>query len=74
MASRDASLDTLHGPSGQRLVGFDNAHAVAGQRQGGAKDHQHRLRTVKAFDYTDAAALLSAFWLAVDAVMQDLGD
>ena len=41
----DYSL-TLHGPDGERLVGFDNAHPVAKQRQGEPQDHRHRLRTV----------------------------
>jgi hypothetical protein len=31
--SIDYSL-TLHGPDGERLVGFDNAHAVKGQKRG----------------------------------------
>lgn len=30
----DYSL-TLHGPDGERLVGFDNAHPVEGQKRGG---------------------------------------
>ncbi|HMN77074.1 MAG TPA: DUF6516 family protein [Burkholderiaceae bacterium] len=44
----DYSL-TLHGPDGQRLVGFDNGHQVAGKRSGtpAAKDHKHRLHTVR---------------------------
>ena len=49
---------TLHGPDGARLVGFDNAHPVVGQGMRTAKDHKHRLRTVRPYDYTDAAALL----------------
>jgi hypothetical protein len=28
---------TMHGPDGGRLVGFDNAHQVAGQDKGAAK-------------------------------------
>jgi predicted transcriptional regulator len=51
----DYSL-TLHGPDGERLVGFDNAHPVARQTRGQAQDHRHRLRTIKAYDYLDAAA------------------
>jgi hypothetical protein len=43
----DYSL-TLHGPEGERLVGFDNAHPVGKQDRGEAQDHRHRLRTVKA--------------------------
>ena|ERR1039458_1068911 len=45
----DYSL-TLHGPDGERLVGFDNAHAVRnrlgpGGKPGSAFDHKHRLGT-----------------------------
>jgi hypothetical protein len=62
---------TLHGPDGGRLVGFDNAHTVAGQRTGAVKDHKHRLRTVRPYDYTDAGALLAAFWKEVESVMRE---
>ena len=64
---------TMHGPDGGRLVGFDNAHRVAGQGRGAAKDHKHRLRTVRPHDYTDAAALLAAFWKEVESVMREKG-
>jgi len=73
----DYSL-TLHGPDGERLVGFDNAHRVKGQssrgRQSrGAYDHRHRLTTVRPYEYQDAATLLSDFWTTVDAVLRDKG-
>lgn len=32
---------TLHGPNGERLVGFDNAHPAAGQKYGEPQDHRH---------------------------------
>jgi hypothetical protein len=64
---------TLHDPDGERLVGFDNAHAVAGQARSAAMDHKHRLRTVRPYDYTDAAALLAAFWKEVESVMNERG-
>jgi len=64
---------TLHSPEGGRLVGFDNAHRVAGQGAGAAKDHRHRLRTVRPYDYTDAGALLAAFWKEVESVMRVKG-
>jgi hypothetical protein len=67
----DYSL-TLHGPDGERLVGFDNAHPVGRSRRP-ARDHRHRLRTVKAYEYRDAAALLSDFWREVDAVLRERG-
>src|SRR5262249_27645804 len=40
---------TLHGPDGERLVGFDNGHAVRGHTGPAGKrrrthDHQHRFR------------------------------
>ena len=73
----DYSL-TLHGPGGERLVGFDNAHPVAegwgpGRRRRAARDHRHRLRTVRAYEYRDAASLLGDFWVEVDAVLRERG-
>jgi len=63
---------TLHGPDGERLVGFDNAHAIKGRR-GTPQDHRHRLRTVRTYDYRDAASLVADFWTAVDAVLRERG-
>ena len=73
----DYSL-TLHGPDGERLAGFDNAHQVrTGSGPGGkgraAFDHRHHLRTVRPYDYQDAAALLDDFWAAVDALLREKG-
>ena len=49
-----------------RLIGIDIAHPVAGHGKRAAKDHRHRLRTVRPFDYTEAAAPLAAFWKEVN--------
>ncbi len=68
----DYSL-TLHGPDGERLVGFDNAHPVARHRRGEAQDHRHRLRTIKAYEYRDAATLPGDSWTMVDAVLHEKG-
>ena len=68
----DYSL-TLHGPDGERLVGFDNAHPVGKQKRGVPQDHRHRLRTIKAYEYRDAASLLTDFWKMVDAVLRKRG-
>ncbi len=68
----DYSL-TLHGPENERLVGFDNAHSVAPQKHGEPQDHRHRLRTIKAYDYQDAATLLGDFWITVDSVLRERG-
>jgi hypothetical protein len=60
----DYSL-TLHGPDGERLVGFDNAHPLGRRKRGEPQDHRHRLRTIRAYDYRDAATLLADFWTTV---------
>lgn len=69
---------TLHAPDGARLVGFDNAHAVRARRGpgGGARaerDHQHRMQTVRTYEYRDAATLLEDFWHEVDRVLREKG-
>jgi Family of unknown function (DUF6516) len=68
----DYSL-TLHAHNGERLVGFDNAHAVGKQKQSTAQDHRHRIRTVRPYEYSDAAQLLADFWAEVDAVLKERG-
>lgn len=73
----DYSL-TLHGPGGERLVGFDNAHQVKGRGGPGGKarmafDHRHRLKTVRPYTYQNAATLLADFWAAVDEVLREKG-
>lgn len=69
---------TLHEASGERLVGFDNAHAVSDVKGPGGRakrkfDHKHRLRTIRPYDYSDAATLLQDFWAEVDAVLREKG-
>lgn len=69
---------TLHAPDGTRLVGFDNAHPVRarpgpGRRSRAESDHRHRLRSVRPYDYRDAATLLEDFWNEVDAVLKERG-
>lgn len=79
----DYSL-TLHGPDSgdpkdSRLVGFDNAHAVAetGAPGAGKKrpawDHKHRLRTVRPYDYMSAEALVFDFWEQVYRILDERG-
>lgn len=64
---------TLHAPDGERLVGFDNAHAVKGTKKGSLHDHRHRFKTVKGYEYKDAASLVADFWRDVEAVMKAEG-
>lgn len=72
-AARVGLLADVARPGPERLVGFDNAHPVARQRRGEPQDHRHRLRTIKAYDYRDAATLLGDFWTTVDAVLRERG-
>jgi hypothetical protein len=60
------------------LVGFDNAHPVRGRSGPGGKrgstfDHKHQLKTVRPYEYKDAASLLADFWSAVDVVLREKG-
>lgn len=69
---------TLHGKSGERLVGFDNAHPIRAQRgpagrRGQARDHRHRHKTIRPYDYQDAATLIADFWEQVDSVLKEKG-
>lgn len=69
---------TLHTESGERLVGFDNAHPIQPTAGPAGKsrmrhDHKHRFRTIRPYDYQDAATLLADFWAEVDAVLEQRG-
>lgn len=69
---------TLHGNDNERLVGFDNAHGVRQSAGPGGKgkaayDHKHRVRSIRPYEYRDAATLLADFWAEVDAVLKEKG-
>ena len=69
---------TLHGPTGQRLIGFDNAHSVRksrgpGGRHSGPPDHRHRMDEAQPYKYRDAATLLADFWAEVDRYLKEKG-
>lgn len=69
---------TLHDKSGERIVGFDNAHPVPTQGGPAGKkrvvnDHRHRFKTIRPYDYKDAATLLEDFWAQVDSVLKEEG-
>ena len=70
---------SLHEGSGERLVGFDNAHPVRSRSGPGARsreqpnDHKHRLQSERPYDYRDAASLLVDFWAQVEAVLAERG-
>ena len=37
------------------------------------RDHRHRLRTIRSYDYEDAATLLEDFWKEADQVLKERG-
>lgn len=71
---------TLHNRSGERIMGFDNAHAVKSRKKGkhqGRKTYDHRHRHAKdegvPYEFVDAHHLLKDFWFEVDKILCALG-
>jgi hypothetical protein len=69
----DYSL-SLHDAAGERLLGFDNAHAVREGAGPGAKtriayDHLHKGERVRFYDYKDAVTLLTDFWKEAEKIL-----
>ena len=69
---------TLHAPSGKRILGYDNAHAVkiAGRKYSGQRipfDHKHRHVADKGVPYVfqNAHQLLLDFFTEVDSVLKE---
>ena len=69
---------TMHSPTGQRLGGYDNAHAVRvgsgpGCAKGPPNDHLHKGRSTARYPYVDAARLVADFWCLVREIMREEG-
>jgi len=69
---------TLHSKSGERLVGFDNAHPVPQTGGPGGKttapnDHRHAREIVRPYTFKDAYTLVSDFWKEVERVLDEEG-
>jgi Family of unknown function (DUF6516) len=71
---------TLHDPDGVRLVGFDNAHAVAAagsrfKKRPAAADHWHRTENDlgRPYAFTDAATLIDDFFDEIERVLTERG-
>ncbi len=61
---------TLHNADNERVLGFDNAHAV---KPHPTHDHRHEGERIKHYPYTDALTLLQDFWQAVDKYLEKEG-
>ena len=70
---------TLHDRYGERVLGFDNAHAPPKERKSFSArrieyDHWHPDdRTIEVYEFTDAGKLLEDFFAAVDRALTDRG-
>jgi len=71
---------TLHDPEGQRLIGFDNAHAVEAMGSRFKEppvevDHWHRTKNDRGrpYAFTDAATLIRDFFAEVQRVLTASG-
>lgn len=53
---------TLHGPKGERVLGYDNAHAPYKDKKHAQLDHVHKGRRTKRYFYLNAVTLLEDFW------------
>ncbi|MDP2794614.1 MAG: DUF6516 family protein [Sulfurisoma sp.] len=64
---------TLHNRSGERVLGFDNAHRVG---RPGQFDHWHRTQTDtgRQYMFESPEKLMSDFWSEVDRVLKELND
>lgn len=70
---------SLHEPSGTRIMGYDNAHAISGKVhrkysfQGSGFDHRHRhsADTGVRYNFTTPYKLLEDFFADVDRILKE---
>lgn len=80
-SERPAGIDyslCLFSPGDDRLLCYDNAHPVwegtgPGAKKSKTHDHVHRGDRIRPYAYASAAALLEAFWLDVNAILEERG-
>jgi hypothetical protein len=68
----------LFGPKNERVIGFDNAHAVFSGRPPSRKretryDHRHEGEKMKPYVYANAETLLEDFWNTVEVHLKKEG-
>lgn len=61
---------TLHDRHGERILGYDNAHAVPGSGRV-EWDHRHRFDRITPYHYVNAARLLEDFYADVDRWLEN---
>jgi hypothetical protein len=60
---------TLHNIRGERILGYDNAHAVPSKPGIKTHDHMHKSGKIVSYSYTEAAKLLEDFWKDVEQIL-----
>ena len=79
--SKPAGVDyslCLFGPANERLICYDNAHAIRvgsgpAKRQTVTFDHAHKGAAVRPYSYKNAETLLLDFWNDVEATLKKAG-
>lgn len=61
---------TLHAPNGGRILGYDNAHAVCGEKRDMPFDHVHKGTRVVKYPYQNSAQLLADFFNDVEIILE----
>lgn len=53
-----------------RILGYDNAHAIAGSKFAEPFDHVHKGARIVKYKYEDAIHLLSDFFIDIDMILE----
>jgi hypothetical protein len=65
---------TLHNRKGERIIGYDNAHKIPGNKDEAVYDHKHHIRhknRVKEYRYESAGKLITDFWKDIDDILNE---
>lgn len=61
---------TLHTPTGERILGYDNAHSIPGRSMDRAFDHVHKRARVISYQYKNATQLLADFFNDIEVIFE----
>lgn len=61
-----------HDSEGNRILGFDNAHARLGSLAKEPYDHIHKGK-IKPYKYTNASRRMEDFWTEVEMILKERG-
>lgn len=61
---------TLHNEKGERVLGYDNAHAPYENKKGDEFDHIHKGERIKRYNYSSAEKLMEDFWNDVNKFLK----